>query len=38
MRQAFGYEGCPIIIVAKPRPKTIAPVRKFRGAGRQKTG
>jgi len=38
MRQAFGYEGCPIIIVAKPRPKTIAPVRKFRGAGRQKAG
>jgi GTP-binding protein len=30
MRTAFGYEGCPIIIVPKPRPKTIEPVRKFR--------
>jgi GTPase len=30
MRKAFGYEGCPIVLVPKPRPKTIAPVRKFR--------
>src|SRR6266853_397943 len=30
MRVAFGYEGCPIILVPKPRPKTIEPVRKFR--------
>jgi GTPase len=30
MRTAFGYEGCPIILVPKPRPKTIEPVRKFR--------
>ncbi|MCX6890582.1 MAG: ribosome biogenesis GTPase Der [Verrucomicrobia bacterium] len=30
MRIAFGYEGCPIILVPKPRPKTIEPVRKFR--------
>jgi len=30
MRAAFGYEGCPIILVPKPRPKTIEPVRKFR--------
>jgi GTP-binding protein len=29
MRAAFGYEGCPIILVPKARPKTIAPVRKF---------
>ncbi len=29
MRAAFGYEGCPIIIVPKARPKTIEPVRKF---------
>jgi GTPase len=28
MRRAFGYEGCPIILAAKPRPKTIEPVRK----------
>jgi GTP-binding protein len=30
MRRAFGYEGCPIILAAKARPKTIAPVRKFK--------
>jgi GTP-binding protein len=29
MRRAFGYEGCPIILVPKPRPKTIEPLRKF---------
>ncbi|HNQ74117.1 MAG TPA: ribosome biogenesis GTPase Der [Verrucomicrobiota bacterium] len=28
MRKAFGYEGCPIVFVPKPRPKTIEPVRK----------
>jgi len=31
MRAAFGYEGCPIILVPKPRPKTIEPVRKPKG-------
>ena len=30
LRAAFGYEGCPIILVPKPRPKTIEPVRKRR--------
>jgi len=30
MRRAFGYEGCPIILAAKARPKTIEPVRKFK--------
>lgn len=39
MRKAFGYEGCPIILVPKPRPKTIEPVRKYktpsRGPNRQ---
>jgi GTPase len=30
MRTAFGFEGCPIVLVPKPRPKTIEPVRKFR--------
>jgi GTPase len=30
MRAAFGYEGCPIILVPKSRPKTIEPVRKPR--------
>jgi len=30
MRAAFGYEGCPIILVPKARPKTIEPKRKFK--------
>jgi GTP-binding protein len=30
MRTAFGYEGCPIILVPKARPKTVEPKRKFR--------
>ncbi len=30
LRKAFGYEGCPIIIVPKARPKTIAPKMKFK--------
>jgi GTP-binding protein len=30
MRRAFGYEGCPIILVPKPRPKTIEPVKRKR--------
>jgi len=29
MRAAFGYEGCPIVLAPKARPKTIEPVRKF---------
>jgi GTP-binding protein len=28
MRTAFGYEGCPLVMVPKARPKTIEPVRK----------
>ncbi len=35
MRRAFGYEGCPIVLVAKPRPKTIEPVRKFKERSQQ---
>ena len=30
MRGAFGYEGCPLVLVPKARPKTIEPVRRFR--------
>ncbi len=30
MRTAFGYEGCPVVLVPKARPKTIEPVRKTR--------
>ncbi len=37
MRRAFGYEGCPIVLVPKPRPKTIEPVRKFKAADASRT-
>jgi GTP-binding protein len=35
MRQAFGYEGCPLVLVPKPRPKTVEPIRKFRPPQRE---
>jgi GTPase len=28
LRQAFGYEGCPIVLAPKARPKTVEPVRR----------
>ena len=28
LRRAFGYEGCPLVLVPKPRPKTIEPVKR----------
>jgi GTP-binding protein len=34
MRRAFGYEGCPLVLVPKARPQTIEPVRRFRKSGR----
>ena len=42
IRVAFGYEGCPVILVPKARPKTVEPVRKFKprkseSRGRQKS-
>jgi GTP-binding protein len=30
LRTAFGYEGCPMVLVPKPRPKTVESVRRFR--------
>ncbi len=36
LRKAFGFEGCPLVLVPKPRPKTITPFRKF--APRDGTG
>jgi GTP-binding protein len=36
MRKAFGYEGCPILLVPKPRPKTIEPVRRGTAKSRLK--
>jgi hypothetical protein len=38
LRKAFGYEGCPIVLVPKARPKTIEPVRKFKPAHNKSTG
>jgi GTPase len=38
MRKAFGYEGCPIVLVPKARPKTIEPIRKFRPADKKAAG
>ena len=38
MRQAFGYEGCPIVLVPKPRPKTVEPIRKFNTPQRKPSG
>jgi GTP-binding protein len=38
LRTAFGYEGCPIVLVPKARPKTIEPVRKFKPAHGKSTG
>ena len=38
IRQAFGYEGCPIILIPRPRPKTIEPVRKRLHAARARRG
>lgn len=33
LRKSFGFEGCPIVLVPKSRPKTIEPFRKFRQPG-----
>jgi len=40
MRKSFGYEGCPIILVPKARPKTVNPIRKYndRNAASAKPG
>jgi GTP-binding protein len=38
MRSAFGYEGCPIVIVPKARPKTIEPIRKFKPSHKKTMG
>lgn len=40
LRRAFGFEGCPLILVPKPRPKTIEPVRKHQRlrSGTRSTG
>ncbi len=32
MRKAFGYEGCPLLLIPKARPKSVAPIRKSNAA------
>jgi hypothetical protein len=36
LRRAFGYEGCPLVLVPKARPKTIEPVRRQKPFRKQK--
>jgi GTP-binding protein len=38
MRRAFGYEGCPLLLVPKPRPRSVAPKRRDRHAAESATG
>ncbi|HKW29635.1 MAG TPA: ribosome biogenesis GTPase Der, partial [Verrucomicrobiae bacterium] len=38
MRRAFGYEGCPVVLVPKPRPQTIEPIRKPKPSFRKRPG
>jgi GTP-binding protein len=38
LRTAFGYEGCPLVLVPKARPKTIEPMRKFKTTSRNAPG
>jgi GTP-binding protein len=38
LRAAFGYEGCPIVLAPKARPKTIEPMRKFKTTSRNAPG
>jgi GTP-binding protein len=35
LRKAFGFEGCPLLLVPKPRPKTIEPVRRRQQAAQR---
>jgi GTPase len=36
LRRAFGYEGCPVVLVPKPRPRTVEPVRRPKPFQKQK--
>jgi GTP-binding protein len=38
MRRAFGYEGCPVVLVPKSRPKTVEPIRKLKPSFRKRPG
>lgn len=38
LRKAFGYEGCPIVLVPRARPKTVEPMRKFKAGSPHQRG
>jgi len=38
LRRAFGYEGCPLVLVPRPRPKTIGTKRTSAGRRRKRSG
>lgn len=38
LRTAFGYEGCPLVLILRARPKTIESVRKDRPAPKGRKG
>jgi len=38
LRRAFGYEGCPVVLVPKPRPKTVESVRRQKAFRKQNRG
>jgi len=36
LRKAFGFEGCPVLIVAKPRPKKVESIRRANPKAKKK--
>ena len=38
VRKAFGYEGCPVILIPKERPKTVASIRRPRKPNTREKG
>ena len=38
MRTAFGYEGCPLVLVPKARPKTVESFRKLKPSNKNLAG
>ena len=37
LRRAFGYEGCPIVLIPRSRPKTVALKKRQRGRGNHRS-
>ena len=35
LRKSFGFEGCPMVLVNKPRPKKVESIRKGSGTGKK---